>query len=385
MVHRLPALSTVVLAAVPLGYFFGGGKSEGLITASIYTAAWVLMLAKWKREGFRVVAADVLWVIWAVVMVAAPIWSPTRGETLLVQALQFLVVGVGTILFCRTFLKSRSDAVQALSLLLFLSTAFGVVVLVDYLLAGAPVGGRYVYQSVNPIPLSMLGATIVTIAFAFYIHDRLTTWIFAPLSFVGAGLMLISASRGPLIATALTVVLLLPIAIRKVGLAQSLLVAGVALAATRVEQAETVVTRLAALDGDLSVSHRLNFYREAYESWTSSPIIGGGVGEVYPHNMVLEVLATHGASLGVPLLITVAVVVGRYAMIVRLGNSDVAATASYGLVLLSLISLMFSWTYLVHKWLFLGIGLVLVLEATSLRVRRRVVRMTAKSLLPVTR
>lgn len=143
--------------------------------------------------------------------------------------------------------------------------------------------------------------------------------------------MLTSGARGPLLATALSLAMLIPLGFRlspgvRVTIRRHLprflllLVAGAAIAlgfSDNLASRATTVARLRLLftqdGGGASAVGRVDFYQAAVEYWTDSPLVGHGTGSFpvmyglgdvrgYPHNLFLEVLVEQGL-VGVSLLL----------------------------------------------------------------------------------
>lgn len=367
-----PSAEMFVLATIPLGYYIEGGGGDGLITQWLYAVGWIVLALAVLHRGLPVIPGDVIWVLWLAVMLAAPIWNQST-DFLVIQAVRFLIVGIGTMLFCRAFVPDREKMAQLFGILLLGGLGVGALVLFDYLASSTPTGTRFTYRSVHPVPLSMLGATVVLLAYLHYSFRRIGVMLFSVAGTVGGGLMIISASKGPLAALLATVVLLIPMTIRRLGLPRVAVVVGLIAAVTRVEQFDTLTRRIINAGADASTAARLTSYRDAVDAWERSPLFGSGVtAGHYPHNVLLEVLANHGIVLASLLMITLLFIATKYArLITSATDSDFVTVATYGILIMSVVSLMVSWTYLDHKLLFVGLGLALNLHLIGRSAKTR--------------
>ncbi|NLE04738.1 MAG: O-antigen ligase family protein [Crenarchaeota archaeon] len=144
---------------------------------------------------------------------------------------------------------------------------------------------------------------------------RKTFWIFILILFLA---LMISGSRGPLIATIVSLILFFLLSIRKIY--PSLIIerfalflgffcffVGFILSFIGKRYFTTLFYRFEKIlnNVDNSASTRLSLYQSAINQWTYSPIWGGGPGqfgvtftgediELYPHNIFLEIASENG-------------------------------------------------------------------------------------------
>lgn len=164
-------------------------------------------------------------------------------------------------------------------------------------------------------------AAIIILVYGIAIERRASLRLVAVLAFaVAVAALLLLGGRGPFLATVLP--LLIPlyyglalnplngtVRIRKYARTLLLLVAAGSVAAVAVGSSQVLSTirRLLLLLESFgrSASLRVQMYGDALEIWAANPVFGAGVGswpvlagfgdqKMYPHNMILEVLAEFG-------------------------------------------------------------------------------------------
>lgn len=181
----------------------------------------------------------------------------------------------------------------------------------------ADMGGttpRLMFESLNPISLGYAGATSLVAAFVYlttYRDSRFWT-IFAVVMLVSSGPIMLSAgSRGPLIAT---IVSLAWLGSSKMSRLAFIIPAGVGLLAFGLSKTYAVQHLLDTLMGgwerDGSSLGRLDMQRWALEDFARSPVIGAHFasnpawGGAHPHNIIIETAMALG-MVGLALMIVV--------------------------------------------------------------------------------
>src|SRR5690606_18733040 len=125
------------------------------------------------------------------------------------------------------------------------------------------------------------------------------------------------------------------------------------------------INRMTSITTDNSTSTRLIYYQNAFEKFQESPIIGLGFGafgpEGYPHNLFLEIMTENGLLLLLFSLFCILLIVKLFFnLLVNRKSVDGVSVVIMALVLLSLGTLMVSWTYIDHKYLYISLGLLII-------------------------
>lgn len=176
-------------------------------------------------------------------------------------------------------------------------------------------GVRAQSETLNPISLGHLGASIVLLAVYFALDAR-RLLIMAFLTLVGvAGLVAValSASRGPVLSLACAMLVIFGARFfRRPSIGQVVaLVGGITIALIIFYWVEDslgfeIVSRLTALGNveyDTTGSLRIELTRGAWQQFLDSPFLGSALEErnshFYPHNVVIEAFMAGGICLGV--------------------------------------------------------------------------------------
>lgn len=177
-------------------------------------------------------------------------------------------------------------------------------------------GGRLGAVSVNPIVLGNAGGVLVLTGVFCLLHYRrvplvktfplATKPIAGALTLFGAIILVASASRGPILAAAIALILLLSIPFTWIRLLKTtcLTVAGIFVLTSLAEWSGSIYgTSISdrfsgVLDGDESGIIRLAAFEGSIEQFLSSPLWGDALMTnsiaSYPHNVILEAMQTTG-------------------------------------------------------------------------------------------
>ena len=150
---------------------------------------------------------------------------------------------------------------------------------------------------------------------------------------LGAGLLLSSSSRGPILASMTAICVL---AISKLDRRRGLLISGLViifvalgpyLAATVESTSQfSPIQRLTSFGDDESVSLRAQMYRGALEQFADHPSFGDAIEEktsqFYPHNLILEAFMATGIVGGLSFLILIFAALSRAWKILRRCSSE---------------------------------------------------------------
>ena len=165
----------------------------------------------------------------------------------------------------------------------------------------AEMGGttpRLMFESLNPISLGYAGATCLVAAFVYlttYRDSRFWT-IFAVAMFIGSGPIILAAgSRGPLIATIVSLAWLASSKTSRLALIVPAVVGLLAFGLSKTYVVQHLIdTLMGGWELDGSSLGRLDMQRWALEDFARSPIIGAhfasnpASGGAHPHNVIIE-------------------------------------------------------------------------------------------------
>jgi O-antigen ligase len=356
------------------------------------TLAWVavaILLAVMREED--ALPARVLMTAPVVLTVATAFWmlarlgpspDPTYGgmklQLFVAQNVAFLIAGIAV---ARRHRQLRTFLILTLGM-----AGVSTLVLANELLSGhaqAGVGGRYALSSdYNPILFGRDAARAMTIAVFFLLITRVA-WLrlasiaLLPLlavSFTAAG------SRGPAVGLVLGLLALFaltlrdPVARRRVTLVFAAGVAG-AILVVQLVPGQNVSRTLFFLLGssqDSSSNGRSALWGTAWHAFTSHPLFGLGTGgfagvdplNLYPHNLLLEVLAELGIVGGLLVLGTIVLGSSRLVATWRttgpVDRLDAAIVAA--LLVAALANAMFSGDVTTNSSVWLALGLALGLR-----------------------
>lgn len=183
--------------------------------------------------------------------------------------------------------------------------------------------GRVGLDTLNPISLGQLGVSVVAVCVYSWFErpvrkSALQRVGVAVLTMSGLGVIIVSASRGPLLSLAAVLVGLLYWRLKRGRLWQMIVAAMVMLACSgwfvqraqqrHLEPIERLV-QLRAPTRDRSVEGRLRIAKDAVVEFVRHPIFGSGLEEreshFYPHNVVVEAFMATGLIGGGAFLIVV--------------------------------------------------------------------------------
>ena len=294
----------------PTGLFF---------VLSVLVGSFIIVLNPIHKKGLPVVFAMLCLVVWFMVSL---LWSPSRlygpDKVFLMETLALWAVIAGAVIIAPDPERLR----RLFTLLLLLS----LWVAVEAVLIYAETGGqlrRVALESGSYLNMGRvcgLGALVALVAWLSG-GQRVVRWL-CLLLFVGFGFALaIGGGRGPLVATALPLLISVVIGVRLTRrkilyspaqlsvLVLLLIVAGgLTLYGEVTEQRLGTLERLYELtEGDFgTAATRARYYAKAGELWSEAPLLGHGTGSWplltgsadaphYPHNVFAELLVEGGA------------------------------------------------------------------------------------------
>jgi len=240
--------------------------------------------------------------------------------------------------------------------------------------------GRFrIGNTLNPIAVGHVGALLITQAFWYFMFQerssrRFGAIILAIFAIVGAYILLVGNSRGPLIA-AVCCLIVMTIALRARKKASALLVLAAATsllspAMLYLEQNTdiAVYSRIfgQSIAGQAESSMRLALYKSALQLAESSPFIGSTFEDPttrsYPHNIFVELYMATGIFIAAGLVIVCAALCVRS---IKLLQQRSKASWSGVLFIQFLVGAQFSSAFYSSTYFWCAVGLVIAAEPLS--------------------
>lgn len=209
--------------------------------------------------------------------------------------------------------------------------------------SGRAQGGEFIgdFVAIGPLLLSYMGSAMVVLGvYWVLVKESLPSKLFRYgfaliLGVIGAYLMALGASRGPVVAVFIPVVLLMVLRVKKASDVIMLLVGFVALACIGFgllffadKMGSSLAMRLKSLthiqqtyfEGGMGIG-RIFIYRETILQIFGNPILGSGLycrsAGTYPHNFILEAYMATGVFGGTAFLVYLCSCVSRAIKIIR--------------------------------------------------------------------
>lgn len=336
------------------------------LTIVIYACLYMLFgvyLFKNKALPLKIGIFEVMMLLWIVLLTISVLYSPYNYWGLFKLA-KLVFMGFGLVLFIKVYVTSKSDWEYLINRYLFTSFLLQICVIVNFISLGMPFG-RFNFYGAHPIPLGMLGAVTAVIAVSLFIQKRIKTLPFFVLLFSSVWIVLISSSKGPLLSMLVGLIFLLPAMMKSVrrGIFFALLAAIAFSIISQTEQYESMAKRVTNADEDQSTYERFLLFNSAENTIKDNPILGGGIGvfkDYYPHNLVLEVLGEGGMLMGILLLLFFLWYVREIFSYLIKQRGNLYLYTSLAVLTVPLVVLMVSYTYVDLKFVYLGLGLMIV-------------------------
>lgn len=367
------SIAPLIFGLLPLGYFYKGGEGKGFfdITLILFIMLYLIFLYNLivLKRSMEFYFRDVLFFVWIILVVGSVLYTPHQTEGI-IKAAKFIFLSMPMIFFGRVILKGQEDFIACIKYFVFFSAFFEIVVLIDFIQNGAPLG-RYKFQAVHPVPLSMLGSLNIIILFLLYLEKKLKAIKFALMLILSISTVIIASSKGPIVSLVIVLILLIPYLKKKVNLkfAISFLVTSCIAYFIILEMQvisnnlEVLISRFQNASGDGSTEERLGLYNIAFDIFKEHPFFGGGIScfieGTYPHNVILEILAENGLVVGVLFAGLIWFIIQNYyKYIIKSNYVNFINIISLSITIMTLINLMYSWSYIDNKFFYLGLGLL---------------------------
>jgi O-Antigen ligase len=298
-----------------------------------------------RRTRVRLVILPL--VVFLAYLVLTVAWAP--GTTLgLHKAYELVLVGVASVSIGRILSGGNSGhAIRWMWGTVLLTSGVLAAVAVKTLVASHGIGDRLAVLGGGPNVFARIMGYLALAALYFWRRHGLE-WVFMPVVAVSLVLVLLSGSRGGLIALVAALATFIVLDVRVLGrlVVGVLIVGGVFLLVAMY----TDIGRAAIDAYDMRIqalllheqytAGRTDLYRSAYQFGLAAPVLGQGLAAfparglgVYPHNLFLEVFA-EGGVIGLSLL-CLTLAAGTIAMFRRRARSDGATVGGFVLMLVA--------------------------------------------------
>jgi len=369
------ALALSIIGLIPVGYFLKIGSLGDVvdITLLLYVLAFAftvlrLVICKTNIYFFK---EDIVIILWTLIMIISLFYTPFV-ESGIVKTLKLISLEFSLIYLTRILIENRRDLLIIVKTFFIGSIIIEIQVIIEFLKQGAPLG-RFYYFDIHPVPLTMLGVVGLGIIILLIIFKKIKFYLFLPLFLLNFITVILSSSKGPIISLIFSIVLFLPLIIRKLKLFKLFFIGGIVwfliyiISMTQFNASLILIlNRFLNIGIDESTSDRLYLYNESWTYFSKNPILGIGVSglgpNLYPHNILLELLSENGLLIFSLFILLVLMLAKKYFDNVLKKSTRVETNIALFISLLSLFSLFFSWTYIDHKFLFLSLGILMVLD-----------------------
>lgn len=302
-----------------------GMASKGMILLlSIVMILWIGVIRGRLYLGLATIPLFVFWILFLGRIFVDTIVDPANLSN---PPFEYFVFAVGACLIPMVAFMVRPSAYaleRAFNLTYALAVLAGSLLLLNMLFVRSDasywsVMGRLGAETVNPITIGHLGATIVILSGMKFLTSSSSArsssdrYIAFTTLFIGLVALVLSASKGPVLALLVALVLFAVINIpkrsntlRSIAVATVLLLGttlGAVMLASYLGSSMLHRVEMLVQGYDAGTNTRLNLLSEAWEMFLRYPLSGGGL-ELqgygsYPHNVVVESFMTTGILGGV--------------------------------------------------------------------------------------
>lgn len=334
-----------------------------IIYILLYGLTFTFLIKNYKKIQTNFTIFDLLSYLWILVMATSLFYSPYH-DIGLEKLLKFCLLGLAIVFFIRLYVIDKKDWNYLINSYIFSAFVVQACVIITFIANGMPFG-RFTFFNTHPIPLGMLGSITAIVLISQLISKKVSVFFFCIAFSTSVWIVLISSSKGPLIAMGIGLLILLPSLLTNLKRAALLIGFGgiTFYFFSDTEQYKSMVFRLLYAAQDQSTHIRLGLYNLAIDKFFKNPLIGGGVGvfgDFYPHNVFFEVIAEGGILLGGILVILFIWLSIKYIAYLYWYKSNVYFFLPLVILIMSTSVLMVSYTYIDLKFLYLGLGTMLI-------------------------
>ncbi|ANY67932.1 hypothetical protein BBD42_16720 [Paenibacillus sp. BIHB 4019] len=358
-------IAIFLIALLPVTNIIKGGSGTVSpvmdITLLSYIALYIICFFKvlFHHAPIHFVKSDFITLFWSAVVLISVLYSEYTVFAIGKMS-RFILFSVGLMLISRIVMQTKEDIDKLLAYILYSWFGVELYIIIDFVLSGAPLG-RYAFFNVHPLPMAMTGVVVLLLAFIQLLQQKINSLL--AIIIISSSLMciIISASRGPLVALLLTLVMLLPLILRKLKLKLLVTLGFSVVLLSQLpfvkNQFDYFYNRLMNSAGDDDQSGmRRYFIQDLYmDSFYDNPLLGAGINGVTPvvssHNMFIDVLGENGGVLFLILVVMVALFIIDFIKTIWVA-ADYTKIILVSLLMLNLWSLQFSWSYTENKYFF---------------------------------
>lgn len=343
------------------------------LTVLIYVALYGVMafsiLIQKQQQPLRIGYADIFIALWIMVGAFSLLYSPYPSVGL-VKLLKLCLMGFVIVYVIKRYVTSKED--WDFLTKSFVNTSFLIQLLIisAFIQAGMPFA-RFSFYDAHPIPLGMLGAITAVLVMMQLITKKISLLKFIIVFPISLWIVFISSSKRPLMALVLAFVLLLPTILNSLKKSVVFIFLGgvTFYFLTKTQQYEMMLYRILYTTQDQSTYIRLGLYDAALDEFRKNPFGGGGMGvfyDYYPHNIIFEVIAEGGVLFGALLTCFFVWIFYRYTLYLTKFRKNSYFYEPLIISIMSIAVLMVSFTYVDLKFLYLGVGGMLIFNRLNI-------------------
>lgn len=282
------------------------------------------------------------WLLWSARVIVDGILNPS---VLRLAAAEYLMMGIGMCALpaLAVAIAGRKAALNSALAWLWMLGAFALGANIWLIARELDSGGlpalfvsRQFTETLNPISLGALGASLVLSSIWSYVHQRPGSYLFKSMRAValvmGSAAIIAGASRGPMVAVVIVapLIFLSRVRLRRPGarIFRLALLAGLGglllIAGALFVDIESMALFRRVDRGLFEDSARIHLYKEGWNLLARHPFLGAGVEPLgwYPHNLLLESFLLNGVVSGVIFFLMFSYVVIKAVYAVLMGVSS---------------------------------------------------------------
>ncbi|QQK80447.1 O-antigen ligase family protein [Salicibibacter cibi] len=363
-------MSIIALSLVPNIYILKVLLPTYLdLTVFLYVILFFVCVKKiYKNKVLILNKIDALIALWMLILLLSLFYSSDQYMGL-IRILQLVFLGVPLIYFSRFIIRTKSDFLFFVKASVINSTILQSLVIGNFIIEGMQVS-RFEFYGLNPLVLGMIASLTIIFVFSLFAINRISYSSFTITMLISTWTLLLSGSQGPLLSTIAGLLILLPLIKFNLKKITFILIfsAVTAVFFLQINQFTLILERvMEGSDGD-SISARLQLYSVAVDIIRENPLVGAGIGifgSYYPHNLFLEIYAEGGILLLLILLIAFILITIKLMHYFIFNRSNFYLGTSLAITIASITALLFSFTYINVKFLWISLGLLLVVSTTQ--------------------
>ncbi|MDI3479938.1 MAG: hypothetical protein PWQ14_1084 [Rikenellaceae bacterium] len=355
-------ITSLVVSMLPIGYILKGGIQGNLLTDKtlyIYYIAFIiaiitlLIYGKIKLNGF-----DIMFLLFTIVIVIGVFYTPDIYSGLY-KILKFILLSISIIYITRILIKEQVQIIYIYNFYNIFSVITSVYFIIYYYITNKI--GRASFLDTTSVAFGYFLGFDFIILLHMLLQKRkgfVKYWYAISLFFISYALLL-NATKGVFISILIALILFIPK--YKVKYKTLLLFSVIFFIISMYflfQNLDVLVKipifqRFMYITRDLSTLERINLYKYALNEFIRHPVLGIGTNGLitYPHNIFLEIGAENGI-IGLLLFLLLVFYVIKLIKKYNYNNKLIKQLMIY-----SLIGNMFSFSYVINKYLYFSLGL----------------------------